>query len=86
MKVEEDLEKEDLDGRRCKYLNDNGSISPIEESAEEDEVATNLEHDDECDIKLVSFILRTQCLDKPGREKQVPYDFTHMWSLMNKMN
>ena len=22
--------------------------------------------------------------NKPGREKQIPYDFTHMWNLMNK--
>ncbi|XP_028012774.2 TATA box-binding protein-associated factor RNA polymerase I subunit D [Eptesicus fuscus] len=53
MNVGEDLEKEDLDSRRYKYLDDDGSISPIEESVEEDEVATNLERDDECDIKLV---------------------------------
>lgn len=54
MNVGEDLEKEDLDSRRYKYLDDDGSISPIEESLEEeDEVATNLERDDECDIKLV---------------------------------
>lgn len=53
MNVGEDLEKEDLDSRRYKYLDDDGSISPIEELAEEDEVATNLGHDDECDIKLV---------------------------------
>ncbi|KAM5223941.1 TATA box-binding protein-associated factor RNA polymerase I subunit D isoform 1-T3 [Hipposideros larvatus] len=53
MSVGEDLEKDDLDSRRYKYLDDDGSISPIEESAGEDEVATNLEHDDECDIKLV---------------------------------
>lgn len=54
MNVGEDLEKEDLDSRRYKYLDDDGSLSPIEESAGEDEVATNLEHDDECDIKLVA--------------------------------
>lgn len=52
MNVGEDLEKEDLDSRRYKYLDDDGSISPIEEE-EEDEVATNLERGDECDIKLV---------------------------------
>ena len=23
---------------------------------------------------------------KPSKEKQVPYDFPHMWSLMNKLN
>ncbi|XP_066226807.1 TATA box-binding protein-associated factor RNA polymerase I subunit D [Saccopteryx leptura] len=52
MNVGEDLEKEDLDSRRYKFLDDDGSISPIEESAE-DEVAANLEHSDECDIRLV---------------------------------
>ena len=24
--------------------------------------------------------------DKPVRERQIPYDFTHMWNLMNKLN
>ena len=24
--------------------------------------------------------------DKPVREKQILYDFTHMWNLMNKLN
>jgi len=52
MNVGEDLEKEDFDSRRYKYLDDDGSLSPIEESETEDEAATNLEHD-ECDIKLV---------------------------------
>ncbi|KAM8816816.1 TATA box-binding protein-associated factor RNA polymerase I subunit D isoform 1-T2 [Rhynchonycteris naso] len=52
MNVGEDLEKEDLDSRRYKFLDDDGSISPIEESVE-DEIATNLEHNDECDIRLV---------------------------------
>lgn len=33
MNVGEDLEKEDLDSRRYKYLDDDGPISPIEESA-----------------------------------------------------
>uniref|UniRef100_H0XNU8 TATA box-binding protein-associated factor RNA polymerase I subunit D n=1 Tax=Otolemur garnettii TaxID=30611 RepID=H0XNU8_OTOGA len=50
MDTGEDLEKEDFDSRRYKYLND-GSISPIEESAAEDEDATHVEHG-ECDIKL----------------------------------
>ncbi|KAM4859088.1 TATA box-binding protein-associated factor RNA polymerase I subunit D, partial [Thomomys bottae] len=50
MNVGEDLEKEDLDSRRYKYLDDDGSISPIEESVAEDEMA-NLE--DNCDIQLV---------------------------------
>ncbi|GAB5577304.1 TATA box-binding protein-associated factor RNA polymerase I subunit D [Prionailurus iriomotensis] len=52
MNVGEDLEKEDFDSRRYKYLDDDGSLSPIESEAEDD-LATNLEHDDECDIKLV---------------------------------
>ena len=25
-------------------------------------------------------------LNKPVRERQVPYDFTHTWNLMNKKN
>ncbi|XP_029771179.1 TATA box-binding protein-associated factor RNA polymerase I subunit D isoform X1 [Suricata suricatta] len=50
MNVSEDLEKEDFDSRRYKYLDDDGSLSPIESEAE-DEVA--VERDDECDIKLV---------------------------------
>ncbi|XP_010593685.3 TATA box-binding protein-associated factor RNA polymerase I subunit D [Loxodonta africana] len=53
MNVGEDLEKEDLDSRRYKYLDDDGSISPIEESVAEDEDTTHLGHSDECDIKLV---------------------------------
>ena len=24
--------------------------------------------------------------NKPVRERQMPYDFTHMWNLMNKRN
>ncbi|KAJ8798423.1 hypothetical protein J1605_001548 [Eschrichtius robustus] len=52
MNVGEDLENEDFDSRRYRYLDDDGSLSPIEESAAEEEMATNLEHD-ECDIKLV---------------------------------
>ena len=24
--------------------------------------------------------------NKPVRERQIPYNFTHMWSLMNKLN
>ncbi|XP_008062288.2 TATA box-binding protein-associated factor RNA polymerase I subunit D [Carlito syrichta] len=61
MDVGEDLEKEDLDSRRYKYLDDDGSISPIEESIAEDEDAAPLEHD-ECDIKLAgdSFILSSE--------------------------
>ncbi|XP_004709020.1 TATA box-binding protein-associated factor RNA polymerase I subunit D [Echinops telfairi] len=52
MNVGEDLEKEDLDSRRYKYLDDDGSISPIEEPLAEDEDPT-LECSDDCDIKLV---------------------------------
>lgn len=33
MDVGEDLENEDFDSRRYKFLDDDGSISPIEESA-----------------------------------------------------
>ncbi|XP_053415978.1 TATA box-binding protein-associated factor RNA polymerase I subunit D [Nycticebus coucang] len=51
MDAGEDLEKEDFDSRRYKYLDDDGSISPIEESAAEDEDAAHGEHG-ECDIKL----------------------------------
>nr|XP_045002114.1 TATA box-binding protein-associated factor RNA polymerase I subunit D isoform X2 [Jaculus jaculus]XP_045002115.1 TATA box-binding protein-associated factor RNA polymerase I subunit D isoform X2 [Jaculus jaculus]XP_045002116.1 TATA box-binding protein-associated factor RNA polymerase I subunit D isoform X2 [Jaculus jaculus] len=54
MDVGDDLEKEDLDSRRYKYLDDDGSISPIEELAEDE--AVHLEPDD-CDIKLVVFYL-----------------------------
>lgn len=63
MNVGEDLEKEDLDSRRYKFLDDDGSISPIEESVGEDEIATNLDQDNECDIKLVednSFIINSE--------------------------
>ena len=52
MNVGEELEKDDLDSRRYKYLDDDGSASPIEESVGEEGVATNLEPD-ECAIKLV---------------------------------
>ncbi|KAM8923010.1 TATA box-binding protein-associated factor RNA polymerase I subunit D isoform 3-T5 [Lycaon pictus] len=53
MNVGEDLEREDFDSRRYKYLDDDGSLSPIEESETVEEAATTLEHDDGCDIKLV---------------------------------
>ncbi|XP_054097772.1 TATA box-binding protein-associated factor RNA polymerase I subunit D [Callithrix jacchus] len=61
MNVGEDLENEDFDSRRYKYLDDEGSISPIEESTAEDEDTTHLE-DDECDIKLAgdSFIVSSE--------------------------
>ncbi|KAG8522367.1 TATA box-binding protein-associated factor RNA polymerase I subunit D [Galemys pyrenaicus] len=52
MNVDEDLEKDDLDSRRYKYLDDDGPISPID-SVAEDEDGTNAEQEDECDIKLV---------------------------------
>jgi TATA box-binding protein-associated factor RNA polymerase I subunit D len=51
MHAGEDLEKEDLDSRRHKYMDDDGSLSPIEEPLTEDE-ATNPQS--ECDIKLVT--------------------------------
>ncbi|XP_022369771.1 TATA box-binding protein-associated factor RNA polymerase I subunit D [Enhydra lutris kenyoni] len=63
MNVGEDLEKEDFDSRRYKYLDDDGALSPIEESETEDGSATNLEQNDECDIKLVDhndFIISSQ--------------------------
>ncbi|XP_048201591.1 TATA box-binding protein-associated factor RNA polymerase I subunit D [Perognathus longimembris pacificus] len=50
MNAGEDLEKEDLDSRRYKYLDDDGSISPIEETIGEDEPA---HHEPDCDIQLV---------------------------------
>ncbi|CAD7671148.1 unnamed protein product [Nyctereutes procyonoides] len=53
MNVGEDLEMEDFDSCRYKYLDDDGSLSPIEESETVEEAATTLEHDDGCDIKLV---------------------------------
>ncbi|EAW66914.1 Josephin domain containing 3, isoform CRA_b [Homo sapiens] len=61
MNVGEDLENEDFDSRRYKFLDDDGSISPIEESTAEDEDATHLE-DNECDIKLAgdSFIVSSE--------------------------
>nr|XP_051682961.1 TATA box-binding protein-associated factor RNA polymerase I subunit D-like [Oryctolagus cuniculus] len=62
MDVGDDLEKEDLDSRRYKYLDDDGSISPIEESVAEDEEAAHPEQE-ECDIKLVDsscFIINSE--------------------------
>lgn len=66
MNVGEDLEKDDLDSRRYKYLDDDGSLSPIEDPVGEDEAETNLEHD-ECDIKLVEnsyFIISSDLPEK----------------------
>ncbi|XP_004763644.1 TATA box-binding protein-associated factor RNA polymerase I subunit D [Mustela nigripes] len=63
MNVGEDLEKEDFDSRRYKYLDDDGALSPIEESETEDGSATNVEQNGECDIKLVDhneFIISSQ--------------------------
>ncbi|KAM9238099.1 LOW QUALITY PROTEIN: TATA box-binding protein-associated factor RNA polymerase I subunit D-like [Dugong dugon] len=51
--VGKDLEKEEPDSQRYKYLDDDRSISPVEESTAEDEDTTLLEHSDEYDIKLV---------------------------------
>ncbi|XP_006897245.1 PREDICTED: TATA box-binding protein-associated factor RNA polymerase I subunit D [Elephantulus edwardii] len=70
MNVAEDLEKDDLDSRAYKYLDDDGSISPIEESVVGDEDGTEVKHCDECDIKLVGendFIL--SC-DFPKKRKR----------------
>lgn len=52
MDVGEDLEKEDLDTRRYKYLDDDGSISPIEESVSDDDKAAHADQE-ECDVQLV---------------------------------
>ncbi|MEJ1272760.1 TATA-box binding protein associated factor RNA polymerase I D [Cricetulus griseus] len=54
MHAGEDLEKEDFESRRHKYIDDEGGpLSPIEEPLTEDE-ATNPES--ECDIKLVTSV------------------------------
>uniref|UniRef100_A0A8C0R5N0 TATA box-binding protein-associated factor RNA polymerase I subunit D n=1 Tax=Canis lupus dingo TaxID=286419 RepID=A0A8C0R5N0_CANLU len=42
MNVGEDLEGEDFDSRRYKYLDDDGSLSPIEESETVEEAVTTL--------------------------------------------
>ncbi|XP_055971192.1 TATA box-binding protein-associated factor RNA polymerase I subunit D [Sorex fumeus] len=65
MNVGEDLEKEDFDSRRYKYLDDDGSISPIEDAEAED--AARLVQEDECDIKLVEkecFIISSELSKK----------------------
>ncbi|XP_054986076.1 TATA box-binding protein-associated factor RNA polymerase I subunit D [Sorex araneus] len=65
MNVGEDLEKEDFDSRRYKYLDDDGSISPIEDAEAED--AAHLVQEDECDIKLVEkehFIISSELSKK----------------------
>ncbi|XP_072467456.1 TATA box-binding protein-associated factor RNA polymerase I subunit D isoform X2 [Notamacropus eugenii] len=57
--VGEDLEKEDFGVRRYKYLDDDGSLSPIEEPNVEDQS----DGPDECDVKLVEkscFIISTE--------------------------
>ncbi|XP_006871283.1 PREDICTED: TATA box-binding protein-associated factor RNA polymerase I subunit D [Chrysochloris asiatica] len=63
MNVGEDLEKTDLDSRRYKYVDDDGSISPIEESVGEDEPS------DECDIKLVEDNCFIVSCEFPKKEK-----------------
>ncbi|XP_043846944.1 TATA box-binding protein-associated factor RNA polymerase I subunit D [Dromiciops gliroides] len=58
--VGEDLEKEDFGVRKHKYLDDDGSISPIEEPDLEE---SHLDDPDECDVKLVEsscFIISTE--------------------------
>ncbi|XP_021063575.2 LOW QUALITY PROTEIN: TATA box-binding protein-associated factor RNA polymerase I subunit D [Mus pahari] len=70
MHAGEDLEKEDLDSRRHKYMDDDGSLSPIEEPLTEDE-ATNPQS--ECDIKLVEdscFIISSDFSRKRNLEQE----------------
>lgn len=70
MHAGEDLEKEDLDSRRHKYMDDDGSLSPIEEPLTEDE-ATNPQA--ECDIKLVEdscFIISSEFSRKRNLEQE----------------
>ncbi|XP_017651096.1 TATA box-binding protein-associated factor RNA polymerase I subunit D [Nannospalax galili] len=70
MDAGEDLEKEDLDSRRYKYLDDDGSISPIEDPLTEDEV-THPEPDG-CDITLVDdscFIISSEFPKKAKNTK-----------------
>ncbi|XP_051011887.1 TATA box-binding protein-associated factor RNA polymerase I subunit D [Acomys russatus] len=70
MHAGEDLEKEDLDSRRYKYMDDDGPLSPIEEPLTEDE-ATNPES--ECDIKLVEgscFIISSEFPRKRNLEQE----------------
>nr|XP_042136381.1 TATA box-binding protein-associated factor RNA polymerase I subunit D isoform X5 [Peromyscus maniculatus bairdii] len=75
MHAGEDLEKEDLDSRRHKYMDDDGPLSPIEEPLTEDE-ATNPESG--CDIRLVA------CLDYEGRiEDTCEWMFVSVWFFFN---
>ncbi|XP_076782142.1 TATA box-binding protein-associated factor RNA polymerase I subunit D isoform X2 [Arvicanthis niloticus] len=70
MHAGEDLEKEDLDSRRYKYMDDDGPLSPIEEPLTEDE-ATNPQS--ECDIKLVEdscFIISSEFSRKRNLEQK----------------
>lgn len=70
MHAGEDLEKEDLDSRRYKYMDDDGPLSPIEEPLTEDE-ATNPQS--ECDIKLVEdscFIISSEFSRKRNLEQE----------------
>ncbi|OBS59933.1 hypothetical protein A6R68_08936 [Neotoma lepida] len=77
MHAGEDLEKEDFDSRRHKYMDDDGPLSPIEEPLSEDE-ATNPESG--CDIKLVA------CLDYEGRiEDTCEWMFVSMQHILQKI-
>lgn len=74
MHAGEDLEKEDLDSRRHKYMDDDGPLSPIEDPLDlegtEDE-ATNPQA--ECDIKLVEdscFIISSEFSQKRNLEQE----------------
>ncbi|XP_037697056.1 TATA box-binding protein-associated factor RNA polymerase I subunit D isoform X2 [Choloepus didactylus] len=89
MNVGEDLEKEDLDSRRYKYLDDDGSISPIEESVAEDEDTVHLEHGDECDIKLVEdnyFIISSKLPKKKMNAYLEQGDDSEETALLRKRN
>nr|XP_005892101.1 PREDICTED: TATA box-binding protein-associated factor RNA polymerase I subunit D [Bos mutus] len=86
MNVAEDLEKDDLDSRRYRYLDDDGSLSPIEESAAEEEIAANLEHD-ECDIKLVEnsyFIISSEFPKKKQNVHLDQEEYTEETALLKK--
>ncbi|XP_029338015.1 TATA box-binding protein-associated factor RNA polymerase I subunit D isoform X2 [Mus caroli] len=70
MHAGEDLEKEDLDTRRHKYMDDDGSLSPIEEPLTEDEATSP---QSECDIKLVEdscFIISSEFPRKRNLEQE----------------
>lgn len=70
MHAGEDLEKEDFDSRRHKYMDDDGPLSPIEEPSTEDEAT---DPQSECDIKLVEdscFIISTEFPRKRNLEQE----------------